>query len=116
MGTIVDTSKVILHVSVMSVSSSHTHTLKYSLYTQNLPPDVAELYELSHLAGITTDPNLFKILIDLLRLNVAPLAIDRMLKSMCLRVNKQHQRSIDDNSRSKSATTPALKSKLSHRQ
>jgi len=95
----------------MSSSAARTQTLKYSLYTQNLPPDIAELYELAHLAGLTTDPALFKILIDLLRLNVAPVAIERMLKSMCLQYNKYHQRSIDEHSATRGKTSASSKTK-----
>ncbi|XP_077015446.1 mitotic-spindle organizing protein 2-like [Tamandua tetradactyla] len=42
-----------------------------------------ELYELAQAAGCAIDPDVFKILVDLLKLNVAPLAIFQMLKSMC---------------------------------
>ncbi|XP_008840413.1 mitotic-spindle organizing protein 2-like isoform X2 [Nannospalax galili] len=42
-----------------------------------------ELYELAQAAGATVDPDVFKILVDLLNLNVAPLAVFQMLKSMC---------------------------------
>ncbi|GFO06896.1 mitotic-spindle organizing protein 2b [Plakobranchus ocellatus] len=46
------------------------------------PADM-ELYELSQLAGITMDPHVFEILLDLLRKNVPPEAIVHMLRSMC---------------------------------
>ncbi|KAL4681184.1 hypothetical protein H8957_006922 [Semnopithecus entellus] len=42
-----------------------------------------ELYELAQAAGGAIDPDVFKILVDLLKLNVAPLAVFQMLKSMC---------------------------------
>uniref|UniRef100_A0A8C6HCS9 Mitotic spindle organizing protein 2 n=1 Tax=Mus spicilegus TaxID=10103 RepID=A0A8C6HCS9_MUSSI len=42
-----------------------------------------ELYELAQAAGAAIDPDVFKILVDLLNLNVAPLAVFQMLKSMC---------------------------------
>ncbi|XP_018877491.3 mitotic-spindle organizing protein 2A isoform X2 [Gorilla gorilla gorilla] len=42
-----------------------------------------ELYELAQAAGGGIDPDVFKILVDLLKLNVAPLAVFQMLKSMC---------------------------------
>ncbi|KAL6093651.1 hypothetical protein STEG23_029056 [Scotinomys teguina] len=42
-----------------------------------------ELYELAQAAGATIDPDVFKILVDLLNLNVAPLAVFQILKSMC---------------------------------
>lgn len=42
-----------------------------------------ELYELALAAGAAIDPEVFKILVDLLNLNVAPLAVFQILKSMC---------------------------------
>uniref|UniRef100_A0A8C5PXF4 Mitotic-spindle organizing protein 2B n=1 Tax=Leptobrachium leishanense TaxID=445787 RepID=A0A8C5PXF4_9ANUR len=48
-----------------------------------LNPEEAELYELSQAAGIVMDQEVFKIIVDLLKLNVAPLAVFQMLKSMC---------------------------------
>ncbi|XP_074824360.1 mitotic-spindle organizing protein 2B-like isoform X2 [Natator depressus] len=43
----------------------------------------AELFELAQAAGIGLDPEVFRLLLDLLRMNVAPLAVFQMLKSMC---------------------------------
>ena len=58
-------------------------TLKYTLLSKNvLTLDEAELYELSQLAGVTLDPNVFKIILDLLKMNVAPVAVLQMLMSM----------------------------------
>ncbi|XP_041423987.1 mitotic-spindle organizing protein 2B isoform X1 [Xenopus laevis] len=48
-----------------------------------LNPEEAELYELTQAAGIVLDQEVFKILVDLLKMNVAPLAVFQMLKSMC---------------------------------
>ncbi|XP_045145587.1 mitotic-spindle organizing protein 2B [Echinops telfairi] len=48
-----------------------------------LSAEEMELYELSQTAGVAIDPDVFKILVDLLKLNVAPLAVFQMLKSMC---------------------------------
>lgn len=48
-----------------------------------LNPEEAELYELSQAAGIVMDQEVFKIIVDLLKLNVAPLAVFQMLKSLC---------------------------------
>ncbi|XP_039181964.1 mitotic-spindle organizing protein 2A-like [Crotalus tigris] len=42
-----------------------------------------ELFELSQAAGSGIDPEVFRILLDLLRMNVAPLAVFQMLRSMC---------------------------------
>ncbi|XP_017376382.1 mitotic-spindle organizing protein 2B isoform X2 [Cebus imitator] len=48
-----------------------------------LSAEEMELYELAQAAGSAIDPDVFKILVDLLKLNVAPLAVFQMLKSMC---------------------------------
>ncbi|XP_075691811.1 mitotic-spindle organizing protein 2B [Rhinoderma darwinii] len=48
-----------------------------------LTAEEAELYELAQAAGIVMDQEVFKIIVDLLKMNVAPLAVFQMLKSMC---------------------------------
>ncbi|XP_049721888.1 mitotic-spindle organizing protein 2B isoform X1 [Elephas maximus indicus] len=48
-----------------------------------LSAEEMELYELAQAAGGAIDPDVFKILVDLLKLNVAPLAVFQMLQSMC---------------------------------
>ncbi|KAM5194520.1 mitotic-spindle organizing protein 2B-like isoform 2-T2 [Mantella aurantiaca] len=48
-----------------------------------LSSEEAELYELAQAAGIAMDQEVFRILVDLLKMNVAPLAVFQMLKSMC---------------------------------
>lgn len=47
-----------------------------------LTAEEAELYELCSLAGVTIDPDVFKSLVDLLRMNVAPSAVAQMVHSM----------------------------------
>ncbi|XP_075034800.1 mitotic-spindle organizing protein 2B isoform X3 [Mixophyes fleayi] len=48
-----------------------------------LTAEETELYELAQAAGIAMDQEVFRILVDLLKMNVAPLAVFQMLKSMC---------------------------------
>ncbi|XP_013908945.1 PREDICTED: mitotic-spindle organizing protein 2A-like isoform X2 [Thamnophis sirtalis] len=48
-----------------------------------LTAEEAELFELVQAAGSGIDPEVFKILLDLLRMNVSPLAVFQMLRSMC---------------------------------
>uniref|UniRef100_A0A9L0KBK2 Mitotic spindle organizing protein 2B n=1 Tax=Equus asinus TaxID=9793 RepID=A0A9L0KBK2_EQUAS len=48
-----------------------------------LSAEEMELYELAQAAGGAMDPDVFKILLGLLKLNLAPLAVFQMLKSMC---------------------------------
>ncbi|XP_030075040.1 mitotic-spindle organizing protein 2B isoform X3 [Microcaecilia unicolor] len=66
---------------VAAVSGSlHKYALKKK---KVLNAEEAELYELAQAAGISMDQEVFKILVDLLKMNVAPLAVFQMLKSMC---------------------------------
>ncbi|XP_008121175.1 mitotic-spindle organizing protein 2B isoform X1 [Anolis carolinensis] len=48
-----------------------------------LTAEEAELFELAQAAGTGLDPEVFKILLDLLRMNVAPVAIYQVLRAMC---------------------------------
>jgi hypothetical protein len=41
-----------------------------------------ELYELSNLSGVTLDPEVFQILLDLIQINVSPNALVQVLKKM----------------------------------
>ncbi|XP_074773258.1 mitotic-spindle organizing protein 2B-like [Athene noctua] len=50
---------------------------------QFLSAEEAELFELAQAAGSGLDPDVFRVLLDLLRMNVAPLAVFQVLKSMC---------------------------------
>ncbi|XP_039628185.1 mitotic-spindle organizing protein 2 isoform X2 [Polypterus senegalus] len=42
-----------------------------------------DLFELTQAAGIAMDQEVFKVVLDLLKMNVAPLAVFQMLKAMC---------------------------------
>ncbi|RUS75992.1 hypothetical protein EGW08_016237, partial [Elysia chlorotica] len=66
-------------------AEEHREVLRAQLRSKGTknPADM-ELYELSQVAGITMDPHVFEILLDLLRKNVAPDAIVEMLRSMCI--------------------------------
>ncbi|KAM4052252.1 mitotic-spindle organizing protein 2B isoform 1-T1 [Anomaloglossus baeobatrachus] len=48
-----------------------------------LTAEEAELFELVQASGVVMDQEVFRIIVDLLKMNVAPLAIFQMLKSMC---------------------------------
>ncbi|ELT99008.1 hypothetical protein CAPTEDRAFT_208499 [Capitella teleta] len=62
---------------------ARSQTLRFSHLSRNvLTGDDEELYSLANLAGVTMDPQIFKIVIDLLRMNVAPMAVQGMLKNM----------------------------------
>lgn len=75
-----------------------------------LTADETELYELSKLAGIEFDQDVFKIIVDLLRLNVAPTAIERMLKSM---LNQNRTLSFESASHSRSSRSSQSSGKRS---
>ncbi|XP_061149079.1 mitotic-spindle organizing protein 2 isoform X2 [Syngnathus typhle] len=61
-----------------------TSVQKYAIKKKEiLNPEESELYELSQAAGITVDQEVFKILVDLLKMNVAPQAVFQTLKAMC---------------------------------
>ncbi|KAK7087620.1 mitotic-spindle organizing protein 2B-like [Littorina saxatilis] len=61
-----------------------SEVLRFQIRSKDvLAPDESELYELTQLAGVTMDPSVFKIILDLLKVNVDPRAIMQMLKLMC---------------------------------
>ncbi|XP_060072733.1 mitotic-spindle organizing protein 2B-like [Ylistrum balloti] len=67
-------------------------TMHFTLLSKNvLSPEEQELYELADLAGVVVDPSVFKIVLDLLKMNVAPTAVLQMLKSMCGQRRKKAQ-------------------------
>ncbi|KAF7644940.1 hypothetical protein LDENG_00213330 [Lucifuga dentata] len=57
---------------------------KYAMKKKKvLSAEEAELFELTQAAGITVDQEVFKIIVDLLKMNVAPQAVFQTLKAMC---------------------------------
>ncbi|XP_075885669.1 mitotic-spindle organizing protein 2 isoform X2 [Nelusetta ayraudi] len=57
---------------------------KYAIKKKKvLSAEDAELFELTQAAGITVDQEVFKIIVDLLKMNVAPQAVFQTLKAMC---------------------------------
>ncbi|XP_028828920.1 mitotic-spindle organizing protein 2 isoform X1 [Denticeps clupeoides] len=48
-----------------------------------LNAEEGDLHDLTQAAGIVVDPEVFKIIVDLLKMNVAPLAVFQTLKAMC---------------------------------
>ncbi|XP_029025956.1 mitotic-spindle organizing protein 2 isoform X3 [Betta splendens] len=57
---------------------------KYAIKKKKvLNAEEMELYELTQAAGITVDQEVFKIIVDLLKMNVAPQAVFQTLKAMC---------------------------------
>ncbi|XP_068190972.1 mitotic-spindle organizing protein 2 isoform X3 [Antennarius striatus] len=57
---------------------------KYAIKKKKvLSAEEAELFELTQAAGVTVDQEVFKIIVDLLKMNVAPQAVFQTLKAMC---------------------------------
>ncbi|XP_015246906.1 PREDICTED: mitotic-spindle organizing protein 2-like isoform X4 [Cyprinodon variegatus] len=57
---------------------------KYAMKKKKvLNAEESELFELTQAAGITVDQEVFKIIVDLLKMNVAPQAVFQTLKAMC---------------------------------
>uniref|UniRef100_A0A7N6B5N3 Mitotic spindle organizing protein 2B n=1 Tax=Anabas testudineus TaxID=64144 RepID=A0A7N6B5N3_ANATE len=57
---------------------------KYAIKKKKvLNAEEMELFELTQAAGITVDQEVFKIIVDLLKMNVAPQAVFQTLKAMC---------------------------------
>lgn len=72
-------------VSTTSITTSIRHT--------SLTPGETDLWELCYYAGIMVDPQVFRILVDLLRMDVHPKAIIEVLKGMIS--NSKYARSPD---------------------
>ncbi|KAM8873427.1 mitotic-spindle organizing protein 2 isoform 2-T3 [Synchiropus picturatus] len=57
---------------------------KYAIKKKKvLTSEESELFELTQAAGVTMDQEVFKIIVDLLKMNVAPQAVYQTLKAMC---------------------------------
>lgn len=57
---------------------------KYAIKKKKvLSAEDAELFELTQSAGVVLDQEVFKIIVDLLKMNVAPQAVFQTLKAMC---------------------------------
>ncbi|KAL3858136.1 hypothetical protein ACJMK2_012747 [Sinanodonta woodiana] len=80
----------------MTQKLERSTTLNFQLLSKNvLTADEMEQYELAQLAGVVLDPSVFKIIIDLLKMNVSPTAVLQMLKSMCIGSRKKVPHSDD---------------------
>ncbi|KAJ3605531.1 hypothetical protein NHX12_027576 [Muraenolepis orangiensis] len=57
---------------------------KYAMKKKKiLNAEESELFELTQAAGLTIDQEVFKIIVDLLKMNVSPQAVFQTLKAMC---------------------------------
>ncbi|KAK1803684.1 hypothetical protein P4O66_021095 [Electrophorus voltai] len=81
---------------------------KYSLKKKKvLNAEETELFELTQAAGIVMDQEVFKIIVDLLKMNVAPLAVFQTLKAMCAGQRISDTSTADMSTASHSATAPS---------
>ncbi|XP_028319162.1 mitotic-spindle organizing protein 2 isoform X4 [Gouania willdenowi] len=81
---------------------------KYALKKKKvLNAEETELFELSQAAGITLDQEVFKIMVDLLKMNVAPQAVFQTLKSMCASQRAAEGGALDASSSSHTTSAPS---------
>ena len=66
----------------MSRSSSTQDLYKATLTRLNAKSQDEELLELCNLSGVPLDPEVFKILMDLLKLNVSPTSLVQVLRKV----------------------------------
>ncbi|XP_045172529.1 mitotic-spindle organizing protein 2-like [Mercenaria mercenaria] len=89
------------------MSSRTSHTMNVQLTSKNvLTLDELELYELCQLAGVLMEPATFKIILDLLKMNVSPQAVLQMLKTMCAGRKKHQAQSRDHASHHETENMP----------
>lgn len=70
-------------------NQQYTQAVSFSSSIQNvLSNRDLELYELARISGVIIDPQVFKVLVDLLKLDVSPAAIFNVLQNMALQVSK----------------------------
>ncbi|XP_030624884.1 mitotic-spindle organizing protein 2 isoform X1 [Chanos chanos] len=80
---------------------------KYSIKKKKvLNAEETELFELTQAAGIVMDQEVFKIIVDLLKMNVAPLAVFQTLKAMCAGQRITDTSTGDTSTASHSTTAP----------
>ncbi|XP_070573555.1 mitotic-spindle organizing protein 2B-like [Ptychodera flava] len=64
-----------------------TQTYKYTITTKKsksvLSSEEEDLYELCQLAGISLSLKIYRIILDMIRMNIGPHAILQVIKSMC---------------------------------
>ncbi|KAL4223017.1 Mitotic-spindle organizing protein [Mactra antiquata] len=99
------------------MASRGYHTTSVQLTSKNiLTIEEMELYELCQLAGVVMEPATFRIILDLLKLDVSPQAILQMLKTMCAgRKKYQTQKPSDQGSSYDSENMPPPRQKQSQR-
>ncbi|XP_028828922.1 mitotic-spindle organizing protein 2 isoform X3 [Denticeps clupeoides] len=80
-----------------------------------LNAEEGDLHDLTQAAGIVVDPEVFKIIVDLLKMNVAPLAVFQTLKAMCAgqRISDTTDTSAASHSTAAAPSEPRVRSKTS---
>ncbi|XP_073727450.1 mitotic-spindle organizing protein 2 isoform X1 [Misgurnus anguillicaudatus] len=81
---------------------------KYNIKKKKvLNAEETELFELTQAAGIVMDQEVFKIIVDLLKMNVAPLAVFQTLKAMCAGQKVSETSAGDTSTASHTTTAPS---------
>jgi len=89
---------------------------KYAMKKKKiLNAEESELFELTQAAGITIDQEIFKIIVDLLKMNVPPQAVFQTLKSMCAG-QRIADATLADSSTTSSHTTSLTTAPAEHRE
>ncbi|XP_044000399.1 mitotic-spindle organizing protein 2 isoform X1 [Gambusia affinis] len=92
---------------VMVVTSN---VQKYAIKKKKvLSAEESELFELTQAAGITVDQEVFKIIADLLKMNVAPQAVFQTLKAMCAGLRVPESSAESSHTASTTAAPPEVK-------
>ncbi|XP_023228321.1 mitotic-spindle organizing protein 2-like [Centruroides sculpturatus] len=91
-----------------SSSKTHSHQMVQNILNSN----ELEFYELACSSGLTMNPQVFKILVDLIRLDVSPSAIFTMLENMSTLSTLSNQSKSSGTSRTSSSQTHKQKREI----
>uniref|UniRef100_UPI00358E03BA mitotic-spindle organizing protein 2B-like isoform X2 n=1 Tax=Myxine glutinosa TaxID=7769 RepID=UPI00358E03BA len=69
------------HAVDVTVSGLVRRSMKHQ--RKPLSGDERELHDLACLTGISLDPDVFRVILDLLKLNIAPQALMQVLRAIC---------------------------------
>ncbi|KAJ8043716.1 Mitotic-spindle organizing protein 2A [Holothuria leucospilota] len=93
------------------MSSKSSKSYKYAIQGKKardaLNQEEQELYDLCNLAGVEISPAVLRIILDLLKLNVSPMAIAQMLKSVIHQGRMVDVPSVTSESKAASSSRPS---------
>lgn len=97
----------------VKMSSKSSKSYKYAIQGKKardaLNQEEQELYDLCNLAGVEISPAVLRIILDLLKLNVSPMAIAQMLKSVIHQGRMVDVPSVTSESKAASSSRPSRK-------